>query len=136
MAGIKAAVVAPTWPTINGYWIPTTMGEMSPLIKNILYNPITIHFIHRGLAYLLFVMVITWWYQSKEIKSSNLFSSLRKILLLLLAAQVLLGILTVLNATFTTRLVWLGVSHQFTGMLLVIVFTTLLFVVRRKPTTS
>jgi len=44
-----------------------------------------------------------------------------------------LGILTVLNATYTNRLVWLGVSHQFTGMLLVIVITGLLFVVRRKP---
>ena len=132
MAGIKAAVVAPTWPTINGYWIPTSMGEMSPVIKNMLYNPISIHFIHRGLAYLLFILVITWWYQSKGIKGSTLFSSLRLILLVLLATQVLLGILTVLNATYTNRLVWLGVSHQFTGMLLVIVFTSLLFVVKRK----
>ena len=136
MAGIKAAVVAPTWPTINGYWIPSSMGEMSPVIKDILYNPISIHFIHRGLAYLLFILVIAWWYQSKGIKSSTLFSSLRTILLVLIAAQVLLGILTVLNATYANRLVWLGVSHQFTGMLLVIVFTTLLFVVKRKPTAA
>jgi cytochrome c oxidase assembly protein subunit 15 len=136
MAGIKAAVVAPTWPTINGYWIPTSMGEMSPVIKNILYNPISIHFIHRGLAYLLFILVIIWWYQSKGIKNSTMFSSLRSLLLVLLTAQVLLGILTVLNATYTNRLVWLGVSHQFTGMLLVIVFTSLLFVVRRKPSVA
>lgn len=136
MAGIKAAVVAPTWPTINGYWIPSSMGEMSPVIKDILYNPISIHFIHRGLAYLLFILVIAWWYQSKGIKSSTLFNRLRSILLVLIAAQVLLGILTVLNATYANRLVWLGVSHQFTGMLLVIVFTTLLFVVRRKATAA
>ena len=136
MAGIKAAVVAPTWPTINGYWIPASMGEMSPVIKNIFYNPISIHFIHRGLAYLLFVLVITWWYQSKGIKSSTLFTNLRSILLVLLTAQVLLGILTVVNATYTNRLVWLGVTHQFTGMLLVIVFTSLLFVVRRKSSVA
>jgi heme A synthase len=52
--------------------------------------------------------------------------------MMLISLQVILGILTLLNATYTNRLVWLGVSHQFTGMLLVVVVTALLFVVRKK----
>jgi cytochrome c oxidase assembly protein subunit 15 len=134
MAGIKAAIVAPSWPDINGAFIPASITELSPTIKNIFYNPITIHFIHRGLAYLLFIMVAVWWWQSSSIQSNKLFSRLRLGLMLLIGLQVVLGILTVLNATYTNRLVWLGVSHQFTGMLLVVMVTALLFVVRKKST--
>ena len=132
MAGIKAAVTAPTWPDINGQFIPAGIGELSPAIKNIFYNPLTIHFIHRGLAYLLFVLVLLWWLRSKNIQHNKLFSNLRLWFILLISIQVLLGILTVLNATYTNRLVWLGVSHQFTAMLLLMVITALLFVVRKK----
>jgi len=133
MAGIKAAITAPTGPDINGSFIPASVTVLSPAIKNILYNPIAIHFIHRGLAYLLFILVAVWWWQTSKVKSGKLFSSLRFWLMMLIALQVVLGILTVLNATYTNRLVWLGVSHQFTGMLLVVVVTSLLFVVRKKP---
>ena len=133
MAGIKAAITAPTWPDINGSFIPASVTVLSPVIKNILYNPIAIHFIHRGLAYLLFILVAVWWWQTGKVKSGKLFSSLRFWLMMLIVFQVILGILTVLNATYTNRLIWLGVSHQFTGMLLVVVVTALLFVVRKKP---
>ena len=133
MAGMKAAVVAPTWPDINGAFIPATIGELSPAVKNIFYNPLTIHFIHRGLAYLLFVLVIVWWFKSKNINGNLLFSRLRVSFLLLIVLQVLLGILTVMNATYTTRLVWLGVSHQFTAMILMMVMVGLLFIVKRRP---
>jgi heme A synthase len=61
-----------------------------------------------------------------------LFKRLKSLLLLLVLLQVVLGILTVLNASYSSRLVWLGVLHQFTGMLLVIAVTSLLFVVKRK----
>ena len=133
MAGIKAAVVAPTWPDINGQFIPAAIGELSPAIKNIFYNPLTIHFIHRGLAYVLFVLVLLWWLKSlKRIQHNTLFSNLRLWFILLIGIQVLLGILTVVNATYTNRLVWLGVSHQFTAMLLLMVLTALLFLIRKK----
>ena len=132
MAGIKAAITAPTWPDINGSIIPAAVYSMSPAIKNILYNPITIHFIHRGIAYLLFILVAAWWWQTRSVTTGKLFGSLRFWLMLLIGFQVVLGILTVLNATYTNRLVWLGVSHQFTGMLLVVVVTALLFVVRKN----
>jgi len=132
MAGMKAAIVAPTWPDINGKMIPNNLGELEPALTNIAYNPITVHFIHRGLAYLLFVLAIVWLVKSKAITGNILFNRLRMGFVLLIAAQVLLGILTVLNATYNSRLVWLGVSHQFTAMLLLMVLTALLFVVRKK----
>lgn len=132
MAGLRAAVTAPTWPDMNGLLIPTGMGDLSPVIKNIFYNPITIHFIHRGLAYLLFALVIYWWIKSKSETGNKLFNNLRQLLVLFTLLQIVLGIATVLNATYTNRLVWLGVCHQFTGMLLLIVVVTLLFLSRKK----
>ena len=131
MAGMRAAIVAPTWPDINGAFIPATIGELSPAVKNIFYNPLTVHFIHRGLAYLLFVLILVWWFKSNKIKGNSLFSRLRLSFLLLAILQVLLGILTVMNAAYTNRLVWLGVSHQFTAMILMMVMVGLLFMVKR-----
>lgn len=132
MAGLRAAVVAPTWPDINGKLVPAGLNALVPMMKNLAYNPITIHFIHRGLAYLLFAMVFIWWWKAKSATSNRLFLYMRFSLLLLISLQVVLGIFTVLNATFPKRLVWLGVSHQFIAMLLVMVVVSLLFVVRRK----
>lgn len=132
MAGLRAAVIAPTWPDINGEMLPAAMSELSPLIKNLAYNPITIHFIHRGLAYLLFGLIITWWWKARLVKTGQVFYKFRFYFMLLVSLQVLLGIVTVSNATHPGRLVWLGVMHQFTAMLLVMALVGLLHVVRGK----
>jgi heme a synthase len=131
MAGLKAAVVAPTWPDINGKLIPAGLDDQVPLTKNFVYNPIAIHFIHRCLAYLLFCMIFVWWVKARAIKENSLFVHLRFSLMLLVSVQVILGILTVLNATYPSRLVWFGVLHQFTAMLLVMVTVCLLYIVRK-----
>lgn len=133
MAGLKAAVTAPTWPDINGNMIPASMNELSPWTNNFLSNPITIHFIHRGLAYLLFILISAWWIMSKRVEGNKPFNIFRSLLLLLIFLQLLLGILTLLNATYPARLVVLGVSHQFVAMVLLMVLIALLYVVRRKP---
>ncbi len=132
MAGLKAAISAPTWPDINGQMIPAAMNELSPWAKNLISNNITIHFIHRSLAYLLFILISYWWYASKFVDGNKLFYNLRKGVLVLVILQVVLGILTVLNATHSNRLVLLGVSHQFVAMLLLMCIISLLFMLKRK----
>ena len=133
MAGLRAATTAPTWPDINGSMLPA-MNELSPFTKNLVSNPITIHFIHRGLAYILVVLIGMWWFTSRATANNKLFNRLRITVVLLVLLQVLLGILTVLNATHPNRLVVLGVSHQFIAMILLMVIVSLLFVVRKKDT--
>jgi heme A synthase len=61
-----------------------------------------------------------------------LFSRLRSSLLLLTLLQVALGIFTVLNATYTGRLVVLGVLHQCTAMLLLMSTVTIAFILRKQ----
>jgi heme a synthase len=133
MAGLRAAITAPTWPDINGSMLPA-MNELSPFAKNLVSNPIAIHFIHRGLAYILVVLIGMWWFKSRAIANNKLFNRLRITVVLLILLQALLGILTLLNATYPDRLVVLGVSHQFVAMILLMVIVSLLFVVRKKDT--
>ncbi len=132
MAGLRAAVTAPTWPDINGSMLPAGMNELTPFSKNLVANPITIHFIHRGLAYVLIVLIGMWWFASRLVLSNRLFSRLRNIVVLLVLLQVLLGILTVLNATTPNSLVLFGVSHQFVAMVLLMIVVSLIFIVRKK----
>ena len=72
MAGHKAATVAPTWPTINGTWIPDSLFSRHPLLEDLAGNRITIHFIHRGLAYLLVTLVIIWSVQAGRVAGGNI----------------------------------------------------------------
>jgi len=132
MAGLRAAVTAPTWPDINGSIIPEGMNELSPWAKNLTNNNLTVHFIHRGLAYLLFVLVVIWWQKAKTVTGNKLFSRLRASVMFLVLLQVVLGVVTVLNATHGNRLVIFGVSHQCIAMLLLMCVVTLLFVLQKR----
>ncbi|HMU11184.1 MAG TPA: COX15/CtaA family protein [Ferruginibacter sp.] len=132
MAGLRAGITAPTWPDINGEFLPPSYNELTPFTRNLVANPITVHFIHRGTAYLLVVLIAVWWYKARAVNKTSLFSKLRASLLVLILLQVLLGILTVLNATHPNRLVLLGVSHQAVAMFLLMVIVSLLFVVRKR----
>ena len=135
MAGLKAAISAPTWPAINGRMIPD-MNELSPWVKNLVYNNIAVQFVHRSLAYLLFILIGFWWFTSRHCSENKLFRRLRNGVMQLVVLQVLLGILTVLNATYPHRLVVLGVSHQFIGMLLLVAVVTTLFILKQKVKTG
>lgn len=132
MAGLRAAITAPTWPDINGQLLPNSMFELLPFTKNLANNPITVHFIHRGLAYLLLVLIAAWWFRSGKQAGKKWFNRLRSALVLVVLMQVLLGILTVLNATNPDRLVVFGVLHQFMAMLLLMVLLTLIFLSAKK----
>ena len=131
MAGLHAAASAPTWPDINGEFIPSSFNELSPWTKNLVDNILAIHFIHRGLAYLLLTFIVLFYFKAVKIRGNRFFKKLQHSMLFLIVLQVLLGIFTVLNAT-NHYFVALGVSHQFTAMMLVMCIVCLLFVVRKN----
>ncbi len=133
MAGLKAAVTAPTWPDINGTIIPPGTFSTGRLLYTMVNDPLAVHFIHRSIAYLLVLLIAGWWACSARVlKKNNLAGAFRNILFLLVLVQVILGILTVLNATHHNRLIGLGVAHQCTAMLLLADLICLLFIVREQ----
>ncbi|RYD73880.1 MAG: heme A synthase, partial [Sphingobacteriales bacterium] len=87
MAGLKAAATAPTWPSINGEYFPKYMLAEGSFFNNLVNNPIMVHFMHRGLAYLLLLFVIVYFFSAIKTGSSKLFSNLNKTFLLLFLLQ-------------------------------------------------
>ena len=137
MAGHKAATAAPTWPDINGSLIPPGMMGRDEGLLNLIDNKITIHFIHRGLAYLLLIMTGLLTYRLNRIKSSSLLRKTRFWPLLLVILQVVLGILTVISSLqFIPNLwgafEWMAQLHQLAAMLLLLSLFWVLFLVRRR----
>jgi cytochrome c oxidase assembly protein subunit 15 len=137
MAGHKAANAAPTWPTINGSWVPDGLLKEQPAMLNFFENKITIHFVHRGLAYTLLILIIIYSVKLFRIRSvSTIFNRARRLPLILVTVQVLLGILSVLTSTGIIpnhwgTFEWLAQLHQIVGMLLLLSLVALLFLTRQ-----
>jgi cytochrome c oxidase assembly protein subunit 15 len=142
MAGHKAATVAPTWPTINGSWIPGSLFNRHPLLEDLAGNRITIHFIHRGLAYLLITLVIIWSVQAGRAISGSApggtgvaaFSRLRWLPLALILLQVTLGICSLLTSPGIVPqhwglFDWLAQLHQIVGLLFLLTMVGMLYLV-------
>lgn len=132
MAGLKAASTAPTWPSINGDFYPAGIDAFS-FINNLVNNPLMIHFIHRGVAYLIFIVSIYFFVQSKSPTVSVVFNKLRNSFLILIFLQVMLGVSALLLSTSPASFVYVGVAHQFTAMMLVICLVSMTFIVLKTP---
>lgn len=137
MAGLKAAPVASTWPTINGEWMPGSLFSSEKFLHNIVHDKISIHFIHRSLAYLLTLLIIIWRWKAGKESMSTVFNMAKNCAIFLVLMQVVLGILAVLNspgirpAKFGT-FEWLAQLHQLTGMLLLLNFVAVVYLLKRK----
>jgi cytochrome c oxidase assembly protein subunit 15 len=132
MAGLKAASTAPTWPSINGKFYPAGTDAIN-YIDNFINNPLMIHFIHRGIAYLILIVSIYFFIQSKSATVSKIFNKLRTRFLIFILLQVMLGVSALLVSTSATAFVYIGVAHQFTAMMLVICLVSMVFIVHKIP---
>lgn len=135
MAGHKAATVAPTWPTINGQWLPDNLMTEHPLVLNFIDNKVLIHFVHRGIAYILLLLILLWSVALSKKQGSGLFSKTRWAPLIIVIAQALLGIGSVLLSTGIVpghwgAFEWMAQLHQLIGMLLLLSLVWTLFLVR------
>ncbi|HVU98763.1 MAG TPA: COX15/CtaA family protein [Puia sp.] len=135
MAGHKAAAVAPTWPTINGSWIPDGLFSRRPLKQDLVGNTITVQFIHRGLAYILFVMVLVWTFLAFRIRNATAaFTRWRRLPLAIVTLQIGLGISSLLTspgiiARQWVAFDWLALIHQTTGLLFLVTMVGMLYLV-------
>jgi cytochrome c oxidase assembly protein subunit 15 len=132
MAGLKAAPVAPTWPTINGEWLvhnTDSYGNRQYIgLSWLTDHPLVVHWIHRTLAYVLFFGII--WLSVRIWRAAK--SAGNKLVqkgaiwpALLVTLQVLLGIFTVLTAPQMTRnrfatFELFAEAHQLVAMFLLI----------------
>lgn len=112
MAGLHAGHVAPTFPTMNGAWIPPGMGDHA---RDLFENPTTVHFLHRALGYSTAALALATAGVAWRASRDALVRRRALALALLVATQLVLGVLTVLGHVP----VLLAVVHQGNAMLLV-----------------
>ena len=117
MSGMKASMIYPTWPDIGGKMVPSEIftGSNWTMESFINYDSgsftfALMHFIHRGLAYLIFIAMAVYYFKigkklaTQEKASYSLFVGL-------VIVQIILGILTLLNSIGHIPVLW-GVLHQ------------------------
>ena len=115
-----AVTSAISWPTINGAWVPDTLGQ-----ESLVHAPLNIQFIHRTLAYTLCILIAIWWAMSRRGSATALFARVRHWPPILVLAQATLGVITLLSATtiefyrFGTYEL-LALTHQGVAMLLLV----------------
>ncbi|MBK7242941.1 MAG: COX15/CtaA family protein [Saprospiraceae bacterium] len=121
MSGMKAGLVAPTWPSINSFWVPMEVKAIFTYDKEMIINydessslPIVVQFIHRSCAYIIFgfVIYLNFFYN----KNRNYFRANLGFLGLVLV-QIILGVMTLINCIGEIPLFY-GVMHQMFGILL------------------
>lgn len=62
VAGLRAGSAYQSFPLMNGYLVPPEILMLEPWWKNFLYNMATVQFVHRGIFWLLAVLVpLAWW---------------------------------------------------------------------------
>ena len=134
MAGLKAAMAAATWPTINGMWWPDGL-----IGRSFTHDKIAVHFMHRGIAYVLLTLSIFWFLSATRSAAkypASMLKTTRWWPFLLVGLQVTLGIATVLCAPmivpgkFGTFEI-LAELHQLVAMFLLMSLVVNLYVVRR-----
>jgi cytochrome c oxidase assembly protein subunit 15 len=118
MSGMKAGLFYPTWPQMNGEWIPSVVlqGSEWNSLNFIHYDrgpfmSALVQLMHRSLAYMLVIIVLWYFYKAMTNAPKGPFRSALPLLPTMIFIQVLLGIFTLLYCKGTVP-VGLGVFHQ------------------------
>ncbi|MFL5772386.1 MAG: COX15/CtaA family protein [Flavisolibacter sp.] len=138
MAGLKAAVAAPTWPDINGSYstgdIVHYRGRTYSWLSSIVNHPIGVQFIHRNLAYLIFILIIAWTIRAANVRTGSLLDRVKWLPLLFVTIQVILGIASLLTSPTKVPqqwgvFEWNALIHQFVAIMLLISLVLVLFLI-------
>lgn len=122
MAGHKAASAAATWPTINGSILaPAGLYKPEFGLLNFIENKIMVHYVHRGVAYIMLLLVVVYSNRLYKYLLTPLLRKTKWLPVTLIGVQVLLGIVTVLTSTYIVpghwgAFEWMAQLHQLTGM--------------------
>lgn len=123
MAGLHAGPMAARWPMLTSDSIFPEGGESLGALKWISHG-LNVQFVHRTLAYLLCILVVVWYFKSKQ---NNLPVWVIMLPIIMVIIQSMFGVFTVLYSPFKNSLIVLGTIHQFVAMLLILTLTAVWF---------
>ncbi|MBW4960781.1 heme A synthase [Sulfitobacter sp. CW3] len=113
VAGIDAGRYFVDWPMMQGQFFPPDAFNIAPVWRNFFENPGLVQFMHRMAGYLLFAFAVVVWLRGRKSahpKTRNAFN----LMILAMVGQVVLGIVTVLNAAPVHIAIW----HQVLAVIL------------------
>jgi cytochrome c oxidase assembly protein subunit 15 len=124
MSGMKAGLFFPTWPDMNGVYLPDTLLTAANWnVDNFIFYdtnsfmPAFIQFAHRSTAYLLIIIGLTMVFKLRKNKIPTFHLRNIYMLITMLVIQATLGILTVINCKGSIP-VGYGVLHQAGALIL------------------
>jgi cytochrome c oxidase assembly protein subunit 15 len=120
VAGIRAGKAYNTFPLMNGHVLPPESFILDPWYLNFFNNMALVQFDHRTGAWLLALFVLWIWVKSRAPVVSPRAKFVASLLLVVVAAQIVLGVVTLLAAVPVA----LGAAHQGGAM---VVFAVLLW---------
>lgn len=139
MSGMKAGIFFPTWPDMNGEWVPSLLFNSEYWnVENVLeydrhvFMPALIQTLHRTVAYLLTISILYFFYSVYKIHATAPVRRAVRLMLLAVFVQVLLGIITVVSCRGRVPVLW-GVLHQAGALLLLITVLNVNFYIRKQP---
>lgn len=121
VAGIRAGFAFNTFPLMNGQLIPGDIMMLQPWYRNFFENMATVQFDHRLIAWLLAFLIPLFWFRSRRLELPRHTRLACDLLLAMLAAQITLGISTLLLVVPIS----LAAAHQAGALLL---FSVSLFI--------
>ena len=113
VAGIDAGRFFVDWPLMQGQFFPPDALNIVPVWRNFFENPGLVQFMHRMAGYLLFAFAVVVWLRGR--KSAHPKTRMAfNLMMLAMAGQIALGIVTVLNAAPVHIAIW----HQVLAVIL------------------
>ena len=137
MSGMKAALFYPTWPDMHGEMVPALLlNSANWHADNFIhydsgpFMSALIQLLHRSVAYLLSVLIVWYFFKAWSMATNRTLKNSLLAMLVILATQVTLGVLTLVNSVGTIP-EGLGVYHQAVGVLLLTPLFVVYFQVRK-----
>ncbi len=114
VAGLKAGTVSNTFPLMFGQWIPSGLfPAQKPWILNLVATEMTVHFVHRWLAFVVLAIAGLTYYILRLKGTSRLMQRTALTILLLVGFQILIGLGVILLSVPIS----LALFHQATAIL-------------------
>lgn len=137
MSGMRAGLYFPTWPSMNGSFIPEVLLRADNWTLENMTNydrfefaPALVQFCHRTLAYILLGLTFYFYHRKRNHVHTSAIKWLTTAYVLVVF-QVFLGIMTLLKVDKGIPLVY-GTLHQLVGILYLISLLFLYYSLRKK----
>ena len=130
MAGLDAGSAFPTWPLMNGEFLPSESFALNPFVANFVENPALAQFNHRLAGYLLVAFAVAAWWASRSSPRPATRRAFAWVAALTLG-QAIIGIFTAIHSAPVS----LAAVHQ-AGALLLFLFAMRTCFICRYPQSS